>query len=314
MHFSAPLLLICALFIANDVKADFAAGAFREVPGEENALMLSGQIDSGSELDFRIALLETGADTLHLDSPGGSVGTALEIAAIVSDRQMRTVIPEGASCSSACAFIFLAGAERLAEGDLGVHQFYADEQSVEVDAQTRLETQAFTAAIIQYLDSFGTPAIVYVRMFSTPPDDMYWFSREELSEHGINTAQIDVEETDAVSVEPAADEPATQASIASSLKPRSGIDADGLSNPSFDCGMAETFDEIAICADPFLGELDRRLNAIYNVVRQNGSEESRRQTQVAQRDWLLARRQCGNDVACITESYLGRIAEMNSER
>ncbi|TNC65967.1 hypothetical protein [Rubellimicrobium roseum] len=82
------------------------------------------------------------------------------------------------------------------------------------------------------------------------------------------------------------------------LWPATGLAQEG---PSFDCRDAGTRTEIAICADPGLVRLERRMyDAYLDLVERIGAREARR---IA--DELLIRRQaCEGDTDCIAERLL----------
>jgi uncharacterized protein len=66
--------------------------------------------------------------------------------------------------------------------------------------------------------------------------------------------------------------------------------------PSFDCSRARTTDEIAICGNPQLSELDRRTTAAFNSARASAGERAAKE--IARR-FLSSRQQCGADAKCI---------------
>jgi hypothetical protein len=92
---------------------------------------------------------------------------------------MRTYVPEGMGCYSACAYVFFAGENRVADGELGVHQ-------VSQDVADIVLTQITIGDILDALDEFGVQHQVISYMLRTPPEDMYVFSPLELAELGIN--------------------------------------------------------------------------------------------------------------------------------
>ncbi len=104
---------------------------------------------------------------------------ALLIADDVHERKIATLIPKGSRCYSACAYLFLAGIERQADGELGVHQISSDEPNL-VSAQLSISD------IIDVLNRFETPIQVLTVMFRTPPDDMHVFTAAEVEEFSIN--------------------------------------------------------------------------------------------------------------------------------
>lgn len=174
-------LIACALCIGPGLAqpASRTYGPFIIQDGATAIILLDGEITTRSALDFRRVLAAApNAKTLALNSPGGDTTTALLIADDIYTRSMKTIIPAGAECHSACAYIFMAGAERSALGELGVHQISGPEDDM-ASAQTAI------ADVIDFLVRFGTPPEVMSIMFRTPPDDMHAFSADEIARLGI---------------------------------------------------------------------------------------------------------------------------------
>lgn len=83
----------------------------------------------------------------------------------------------------------------------------------------------------------------------------------------------------------------------------------GDARPSFNCRYARTRGEIAVCQDPGLAELDRRMaSQFYRALAQ--ADRRQRATLTATRDsFLRFRDQCPTN-ACIAETYRGRMREI----
>jgi len=73
--------------------------------------------------------------------------------------------------------------------------------------------------------------------------------------------------------------------------------------PSFDCNKASTADEIAICNDADLSQLDRLISLAYDEARRVSAALAR----AVAREGLSARRGCGGDAACIFEAQVATI-------
>jgi len=154
-------------------------GPFSVDPADPGYIRLNGEIGTNSALDFRRALNAVpDAKLVVLDSPGGSVGMALLIADDIHQRKLATLIPEGAGCYSACAYLFLAGSEREVDGKLGVHQISADEPDLG-------SAQLAISDIIDVLNKFETPVGVLTVMFRTPANSMHLFTPEEIADYGL---------------------------------------------------------------------------------------------------------------------------------
>jgi PAN domain len=158
-------------------------GPFKVDDVHPDIISLDGDIDGGAALNFRRAIAAApNAKLVVLNSPGGLVQIALLIADDVYERKLATYIPQKAGCYSACAYIFLAGIERQAEGELGVHQISSDSADL-VSAQLSISD------IIDLLNRFDTPVEVLTAMFKTPPKEMHVFTPDEVARYRINRRQ-----------------------------------------------------------------------------------------------------------------------------
>ncbi|MBO0904029.1 peptidoglycan-binding protein [Jiella sonneratiae] len=215
-------------------------GAFsvdKDVPA---VIRLSGPIDVSGNLDFRRALRASGkADTLVLDSPGGSLIIALGIAEEILDRGLSTDVPQDAECLSACAFLFFAGKHRRVEGRLGVHQV-SSTRSGDVGF-----TQLTLSNVLDLLQRADVDPRVMQVMLATPADEMHVFDAAEIATFGIERADDRPAE-----LRPAADQVAAAAVVAAPVateQTRAGPEA---AAPS-----GETDKPAADAADPFATEI-----------------------------------------------------------
>ncbi len=145
----------------------------------EAEIRIEGEITSDSANLFA-AVMKSHPEikTVSLNSPGGRVFPALEIARAINASGLTTSVPSGEECYSACTLIFLAGKERVAHGKLGVHQVSGvNDPSL---------TQMTIARIYEDLVTYNAPSYLVSRMLRTPPHDMYVFSPEELESNSIN--------------------------------------------------------------------------------------------------------------------------------
>jgi uncharacterized protein len=81
----------------------------------------------------------------------------------------------------------------------------------------------------------------------------------------------------------------------------------GIDGPSFDCGMASTDTERALCSDPDLWAKDRAMNAIYFYVRGYDNPQVRQTILANQREWLRTRNACGSNTTCLNRTYDDRL-------
>lgn len=174
------LIILSVMSMLAPALADERIGAFVVSDESQSAILLDGDIGVSTPLEFRRALaLRPNAKVVVLSSDGGLVASALIIADDIHARGLSTVVPSGAQCFSACSFIFFAGSERLAEGELGVHQMWSEKPDPS-------GVQSTVSDILEVLTRFDTPTEVFTRMFRTPSEDMYVFTQAELDNLEIN--------------------------------------------------------------------------------------------------------------------------------
>lgn len=177
-------LLCAAPAMAQDVTQDMERhGSFIIMGQEAEFAILAGDITANTPLEFKTVLSrQPNLKTLVLSSDGGSVTGGLLLADEIHLRGINTYIPPTYGCHSACSYIFLSGAARLDQGELGVHQFYGGEDS-------QASAQFLVSDILDILSRFDTPQEVISRMLRTPSDDMYIFTQVEVDRLGINRNQ-----------------------------------------------------------------------------------------------------------------------------
>lgn len=179
-HFLTALWVMILLSASSAFAEVQSFGPFSVDTDHPDVIRLNGDIEEGDALNFRRALMVAPkAKLVTLNSGGGLVSAGLLIADDVHSRELATFIPSGSQCFSACSFVFLAGIERQADGDLGVHQ-------IRNGANDAARAQNSIADILDVLDRFDTPIQVLTVMFKTPPDEMYVFSSAEIEKFGIN--------------------------------------------------------------------------------------------------------------------------------
>ena len=154
---------------------------FDDAPG---VIAMVGDIGPSTPLDFRRALRAVeDPKVIALASDGGLVSSALLVAYEVHERGLATYVTPDSGCYSACAFVFLAGSSRLAEGEVGVHQVWGEQ----VDASS---AQTVVSDILEAFNDFGVRQEVTSAMLRTVPEDMYIFTATELARWGVNSGEV----------------------------------------------------------------------------------------------------------------------------
>jgi hypothetical protein len=145
---------------------------------------LKGEIVLGDAKRFLALTSRLANPVVLLESPGGSVGEALQIGRIIRARGFQTVVRKGKICASMCGVLWLSGTRRLLEpgARVGFHSAF-DQQSHEVSGRAN-------AIIGSYLTLLGLSfdAIGYVA--TATPRQMQWMDAAKARSLGIKTSDI----------------------------------------------------------------------------------------------------------------------------
>ena len=77
--------------------------------------------------------------------------------------------------------------------------------------------------------------------------------------------------------------------------------------PGFDCRLASTQTERAICGSTDLSRMDRDVSSIYAAILEMSGETARETERDAQRGFISTRNACGADAYCLFPAYLERL-------
>lgn len=138
---------------------------------------------------------------LCMDSPGGSVGEAMEMFREVAGRNILTRVPNGWRCESSCATVFMAGSFQTGVGVpvtyrgnqlepggiLGFHapsllpsgggSFSAEQVAASFDVAIRAAGLYYRASLQEEDEWRSFNEYLYARILETPSDDMYRIDR-----------------------------------------------------------------------------------------------------------------------------------------
>ena len=81
---------------------------------------------------------------------------------------------------------------------------------------------------------------------------------------------------------------------------------------SFPCEKAEAADEKAVCATLALNDRDVEMATRFEILRAMLPMGGNAKLREDQETWLTERRACGADVACLTQSYEGRLTVLRA--
>jgi hypothetical protein len=177
-----------ALFLALAWSVPAAAMSVQTAATRSGApvLLLQGRIVSGDAKRLRAALHgEQRVVLLVLNSPGGSVLEAQEIAKLIHASGAPALVPSNAVCASACFMLFAAAKSRLVEPGamVGVHS-----ASVSGGNET-MDTLGVTTLMAREAAAYGVPSGITGRMVTTRPGEMAWLTRAELESMGARVVE-----------------------------------------------------------------------------------------------------------------------------
>jgi hypothetical protein len=147
-------------------------------------ISIKGEIEDWDRQKFSSLLTENpDARLVVLESPGGRLGPALEIGAIIRQRGMWTAAL--GECASACAYIWMAGKPLVVSADteLGFHSPYNGQDDPSVSS-------VGNALVGAYLNQLGYPANVITYATSAKPDDMQWLTPRDAVLLGLDITYV----------------------------------------------------------------------------------------------------------------------------
>lgn len=136
-----------------------------------------------------------GIAAINLDSPGGDVAEAIQMAEITKPLYVLVRVAPGKYCASACFFLWLAGAPRSAtaqesvqrltklgltpSGILGLHRPYLQNFDSVSNKQNEVMRQ-----VQSYLEAQMVPRRLIDLMMSRPSNDIFWLNSKDFQEFG----------------------------------------------------------------------------------------------------------------------------------
>lgn len=179
------------------LAASLALTALTALPARAATVTLDGANTGGDILALRGAIVAGDADRLReavsasnrggrrvgavrLDSPGGLVGEAFDVALTLRKASLPTVVTNGSTCASACFVVFAGGSPRYASraARIGVHS--ASEKGDETPGSSKT-----TLVMARALHELGVPDGILGRMAVTAPDDIAWLGEADLASMGV---------------------------------------------------------------------------------------------------------------------------------
>jgi hypothetical protein len=189
-------VIVLSLLSASNVRA--AEFLFSKVSPDNFQIELQGEIRNG---DYRrlIALIESSpisflnANSIVLNSKGGSVTEALRIAEAVEKTSLVTLVGSSNICASACFLVFIAGPLHWAEGSVLIHRPYlASEAYAESELSTTTKSQRNAMINMRkYLEDRSVPASLIELMMSRASTEAYHLTDNDKMKLGVMTPSFE---------------------------------------------------------------------------------------------------------------------------
>ena len=183
---------ICASLLVLSLSSLTAAQAaeidVRPVDSGSTLIVIEGDFEHSDVDTFRtkVAALSTPRVTVAFKSDGGSLVAGIRIGTLIREKKFATVIPDGASCASACALAWLGGARRfMGEGaTVGFHAAYV------LKSYGPVESSSGNAILGAYLNQLGLSEDAILYLTKTAPTSIQWMSLADANEQGITAAAL----------------------------------------------------------------------------------------------------------------------------
>ena len=190
-------LLACFALNSSLWSADFSWSGYKEVPNEEVVLTIKGEITKGdSEKLLKQVMTHRFISEVVLDSPGGSVSEALQMASTISGLRITTRVASEKLCASSCFFLFLAGEPRQASGmttingiffgRVGLHRPYLTKEffNNNENLNSTKTQEELMVAVKKYLEKQMVPNYLIETMMSRSSSEIYLLSDKDLQSLG----------------------------------------------------------------------------------------------------------------------------------
>ncbi len=150
--------------------------------------LITGEITAKDVMQARAIAQNMGPNTslyFKLNSPGGDIYAAMEVGRIMRKARATCVISPASKCVSACVLVLAGAADRLVEGEVGIHRPYSTYVGKRDYQITEREYRKTEAAISSYLKEMNVPQQLFEAMVRVPPEQTRVLTGEEIAAFGL---------------------------------------------------------------------------------------------------------------------------------
>lgn len=185
-------ILLLFVFIVGLINQHSKAAEIRLESCEEGhcTFALEGEILKGDARMFFQSRLNSivdgkllGVTFIRLNSDGGDMNEAIDLARDVQMFNVITVVKPGNRCNSACVIVLAAGATRIPGGKIGIHRPYNTSNLSQEEAKTMYDTAK--KAVLPILETSGVSSRLWDLIVSTPSESIKFLTTTEKIELGL---------------------------------------------------------------------------------------------------------------------------------
>jgi hypothetical protein len=177
------ILLLFSMTAANAADIDV-----KQLDNKSVLILVEGdfELDDVERFRSKVATLSTSRVTVAFRSDGGSLVAGIRIGTVIREKKFATVIPDAASCASACALAWLGGAKRfMGQGaSVGFHAAYV------LKSYGPVESGSGNAILGAYLNQLGLSEEAILYITKTAPTSIQWMNLHDANEQGIAAAML----------------------------------------------------------------------------------------------------------------------------
>jgi hypothetical protein len=189
MHsIGAFIILLLTLATANAANIEV-----KRLANGSALIVIDGDFEAGDIDTFRTKAASVSAPraVVAFHSDGGNLVAGIRIGALIREKKFTTVVPDGASCASACALAWLGGTRRLVGQDasVGFHSAYV------LKSYGPVESSSGNAILGAYLNQLGLSESAILYITKAAPTSIQWMSLDDAAENGIAVAPLSPNQT-----------------------------------------------------------------------------------------------------------------------
>lgn len=154
-------------------------------------IIVSGTITNNTVEELRIlipkAVKSHGEEEpiVWLNSLGGDVNAAIEAGYLFRGYGVHVVIPQNATCESACVYMLAGATARSVRGKVGIHRPYYPTSDIKSVNKQKEQYVSMGKKIRKFFADVNIPVSLFDEMVMIPPRTIKYLSKEDLSRTGL---------------------------------------------------------------------------------------------------------------------------------